>query len=161
MSNGTTYCSQCDLGYTLINGKCAPCIAGCNSCSNITISTCLSCAPGLMLYQSFNSTNGATSMTCKACGPYCAMCKMVGSQSVCEYCMVGYYLNSNFGCSADCSYQCATCNLNNPSQCTSCIAGYTLNSSSISGCTNDLSCNSTSSCYVCPIGHALMNTSCF
>jgi hypothetical protein len=112
-------CSVCPIGYLLQTGQCTQCTASnCQLCSNSSLSTCLSCAPGFYL----NPASGQ----CRTCLPQCATCLRGDG---CLTCNAGYTSLSNvniagsgYQCIA-CNFPCATC-LNDPDYCTSCVAGY-------------------------------------
>jgi len=144
-TTNTLVCTLCLQGYTQTPSGCAPCVLGCLTCNPAQLTTCTTCAPGYFL----NSTSN-----CQACISNCVQCSSVG----CMQCTAGYTLNAVFNCQLNCIAPCAECKDANPSACTSCVAGYVLNQTT-GTCSPDVSCSSTSSCFVCPYGYSLQSAS--
>jgi hypothetical protein len=74
----------------LNSGRCVPCQAGCNVCSNSNFAVCLTCLQGYYV----NSTAGCSYCTYKNC----MSCSSVG----CLACQNGFILTSYFNCTIPC-----------------------------------------------------------
>ena len=125
--------------YQGADGKCAPCGAGCQSCTNATV--CLICATAA-------SNNGdgtcscrlgsivvifSASLYCQPCSTNCATCSVVSTN--CTSCKTGFVLQSNVcvcpigtfvtpdgtQC-VPCSSNCIVCT--NATTCTKCAPSY-------------------------------------
>ena len=136
---GSSTCTLCLPGSTLVKGQCVLCTIGCSVCSSFSI-TCLACSSA----HYYDVTNG----NCLPCALNCINCNDKG----CTFCVTNYTLTSTFTCAAKCQYPCSACSTTDPTSCTLCVAGYTLQDTS---CMMDLSCNSTGICTVCPFGYSL------
>jgi hypothetical protein len=124
----------------LSNGSCVPCQAGCDVCSNIDFSICLSCLQGYYA----NSTGG-----CSMCSTNCMSCTSLG----CTACFVSYFLSSNLTCVDLCDYPCTVCNSSNVEYCSSCIYGYTLMDAL---CIPNILCILYNNCTYCPLSGVLI-----
>jgi hypothetical protein len=144
-SVGNFACTICSPGFMVFSGYCIPCPSGCAQCSSANFGNCISCLTGYY----FNLLTSS----CMSCGvANCNTCNSLG----CTSCVSGFMLNSiSFTCQLQCATPCATCSANDPTSCLTCIAGYVPNPSNLQNCQPDISCNSNSSCTVCPFGFAL------
>lgn len=109
---GTTcYAAQCpDGSYRASASGCAACTSGCLTCIT-TSSTCLSCYPGLYLYQQACLPSCPTSpvlyyeyqMQCIACQPQCTSC--ISSPVECASCSnpVLYFNEVTRECTTNCT----------------------------------------------------------
>ena len=77
-------CTQCIIGYYVIEGKCLLCQEGCLECSSMT--QCSSC---ISRYTLLNET-------CVACNSKCSTCQ--GEPNYCMDCIDGYKLDANHEC---------------------------------------------------------------
>lgn len=136
----TLSCNLCLPGFGLTPAGCAPCIQGCQICNQYSLTGCITCSPGFMLTEQ---------NLCVACEPHCLSCSPAG----CSQCAESFMLTHKFTCELPCSFPCISCNSTNPAICYDCISGYSLKNSQ---CVADISCNSDSSCLVCPFGYNLL-----
>ena len=142
-------CTQCQEGFVPINGFCSPCLVGCAECSTESPGLCLQCSLGTYL--------DPNSSKCIGCSPNCVTCLPDG----CMTCLTGFYLTADLTCAPNCVAPCETCSETDPTSCLSCAVGYTFNTAAVQNCQEDLSCNSTVSCTVCPFGFVLISQQCF
>ena len=93
-----------------------------------------------------------SSSTCEKCTTGCRTCT---DAVTCQSCELGYSLvGSNCIAIPD---NCV--GINSTGHCTACFGGYALNSVR-TGCNPDVSCNSNSSCVICPDGYFLQSGQC-
>ncbi|KAK8843913.1 hypothetical protein M9Y10_024996 [Tritrichomonas musculus] len=94
------YCTKCDDGYKLENGKCEKCkVEHCKSCNN-NIFSCKSCENGYMVQIDVNNI-----YKCVKCPDGCDICI---EPSTCYSCGVGYYLTNENLCEK-CIENCRSC----------------------------------------------------
>lgn len=137
-NNGNYSCDICNPGSILLKGQCAPCLAGCNVCSDQDLTICLNCVQGSYV----NTTGG-----CSSCSSNCEQCISTG----CTSCQSGYTLNDKFACIKICPHPCETCLIGGG--CLSCKYGWKINGNQ---CIPDVaSCNAAFNCNYCPLGYSL------
>ena len=173
-----SFCSACIQHYFLSANQCSICDASCLTCGGSLNTNCLSCNPGIYLYQGSCFASCPTgsyqfsSTTCANCPLSCSSCS---SLSNCAACNSAYYL-SGVQC-LSCNPSCLTCNGGLANNCLSCIPGsllyqgscvascpngsYQNSSNSCSNCSPECSiCASLSSCSGCTSNYYLSGTQC-
>jgi hypothetical protein len=145
--NGPGNCDSngCIKGTVQVIGSnnCTKCFNGCVKCLASNPNSCLDCGN-----QRYLTSTG----TCASCPTGCRTCT---SATVCQNCIVGYYLSSS-----SCIVLPAFCvSISSADVCNQCFGGYSLNTSS-NTCTPDLTCNTASSCTMCPQGYTLAAGAC-
>jgi hypothetical protein len=133
-----------------INGQNLPavCDVGCQKCSNVNPSSCITCLKGYTL-QSDN--------TCQSCNAPCQTCSPTNPSS-CFSCYNNAFLVNGTCVKCNPNSNCLTCSQNNTAQCLTCPYGYSMNSSNsvcVMGCPNNcLACSSSTVCTLCIGGYA-------
>ncbi|KAL4469881.1 hypothetical protein ABPG72_011102 [Tetrahymena utriculariae] len=124
-------CASCINGYYLSNGSCLKCDSSCKTCSASGNSNCIICSQANS-YISIMQNNQCVSscdlsqgqyidlsnpqqMYCRLCNISCQTCN---SNSLCNSCLSGFYLNGN-QC-IQCDNSCSSCNGSGPNQCLTC-----------------------------------------
>ena len=117
-------CQVCLDGYYPNNNICLMCDSSCLTCNGGLFNNCISCPGNSFLYANacyFNCPIGtipdSTRKICIDCFSQCMTC-FSSNPMQCLSCYDGFYLDSNYGCSA-CNSTCNTCE-NNPDYCLSC-----------------------------------------
>lgn len=136
----SSLCTKCLDPYILSNNTCEPCQIT-NSLKCININSASQCITGYYPSDNF----------CYNCLLNCAQCN---SNSDCQSCVPGFYLNASVLTCNFCPTNCLTCNQYNSSVCLSCANGYKLSAAntcdqvtcSISNC---LYCSSATVCWQC------------
>ena len=105
LSCNSTYCFECDQGFTMVDGSCSECISGCKECENKE--SCDLCS------EKFYLNNG----TCLECGESCLECEDLEN---CVECENGMFLSG--GVCFSCGYGCQECLANGT--CIQCEDGY-------------------------------------
>lgn len=147
---GPTKCDPtgCETGAVQLQGttNCTQCFSGCLACSATDPNVCSNCGPRRYL-------DAATSL-CQACGTGCVTCTT--SATNCQSCKAGYFLVGKTTCVTIPS-NCASVDAS--SVCSVCFGGYLLNTAA-NTCDPDVSCNTNSSCTICPETYILSNSVC-
>lgn len=131
--NGTNYPAVCD--------------AGCQKCSNVNPSQCITCMQGFFL---------TTANTCQPCQSPCRTCSSSSSNS-CLSCYNNAFLSGSQCLQCAASSNCLTCSQSNTTQCLTCPYGYSLNSGRTcsQGCPNNcLACSNSTVCTLCIEGYS-------
>ncbi len=140
----------CRAGFLLVNGNCAPCGSGCQTCN--PVSTCVNCALG-----AFNNGNGTCicpvgtyvanifgTLQCMPCDPNCAQCQI--TSGTCTRCINGFTTATNFTCLCPAGNFVSLDGAN----CSPCSTGCTQ-------CTGATTCSSCSSAYILANGVCVLN----
>ena len=142
LNSGPGNCDSngCISGSVQITGtmNCTKCFQGCTSCSSSDPNVCTDCGNRRFL---------TTTSTCESCPTGCQTCT---SATMCQSCQAGFSLVNNL-CTALPSF-CVS--LSSAGVCNKCFGGYALNSAT-NTCAADLTCNSGSTCTICPQGFTL------
>lgn len=136
-------CSSCVTGYYSSGGNCLLCNLVWSSCTECTISTCLSCQSPFIVVSTgcacnntaglYKSIVGSTCLSCSSIIANCSTCSNTGS-TICSSCDLGYYVSSSQVCSP-CTGNCLTCS-STPSHCDSCLVTYVMVSPFTCDCNN-------------------------
>jgi proprotein convertase subtilisin/kexin type 5 len=130
-------------------------MTGCTSCSSDNPNNCIGCIPGY-----FSSLDNTYNPVSNRCIPCLSNCKTCTSSTTCSKCLKGYKLTSDkLRCVSKCSSICNTCVENKYNQCLTCFAGYVYDAA-LKTCNVDMTCNTTGTCFACPLNMVLVNSYC-